>query len=309
MNLIDQFVLNLEVASDRDGERLDQFVVDHLPDTSRSFVQRLIEAGDVLVNDGTQRPSYRVSAGDKIIVHVPPPEEPDDVSPADILIPIAYEDDDIVVFDKPPGLVVHPAPGHKADTLVNAFKWLRPEDVQPGTERPGIVHRLDKDTSGLIVVAKNEGARLHLTREWQERRVTKNYAALVHGSPDEDRATVDAPISRDPNNRKRMAVVKGGRPARSHLEVTARYSRHTLLDVEIETGRTHQIRVHCAFIGHPVVQDRIYGGYRQDFSLERQFLHTHRLEFSLADGRKVHLESPLPADLRRALEYAESLER
>lgn len=308
MTAPEQFVLNLEVPSDRQGERLDRLVVEHLPDTSRSFVQRLIEAGDVLVNEHVQRPSYKVSPGDRIRVHVPPPEEPDDITPADILIPIAYEDDDIVVFDKPPGLVVHPAPGHKSDTLVNAFKWLRPEDVMPGTERPGIVHRLDKDTSGLIVVAKNEGARLHLTREWQERRVTKQYVALVVGDLEEDRAMIDAPISRDPNNRKRMAVVKGGRPARTHIEVRRRYGRYTLLDVEIETGRTHQIRVHCAFIGHPIAQDRIYGGYRQDFPLDRQFLHARRLSFALPDGRTIDLESPLPQDLRSALDYLESVE-
>ncbi len=297
-----EFVLRLTAAQDQDGERLDRLVVSHLADTSRSFVQRMIDGGDVLVNGDTRRPSYRVSAGDVIEVRAPVPEEPEEVTPADILIPIAYEDDDVIVFDKPAGLVVHPAPGHKDSTLVNAFKWLRPESVQPGTERPGIVHRLDKDTSGLIVVAKNERSRLHLLRQWARRRVLKEYTALVVGSFPEDSATVDAPIDRDPNNRKRMAVVEGGRPARSHFQVVERLPGFTLLDVEIETGRTHQIRVHCAFTGHPVAGDRIYGGFRQNIPLERQFLHARHLRFDLPDGRPLDLISPLPPDLVLVLE-------
>src|SRR5690606_11752306 len=192
----------------------------------------------VLVTGTVRRPSYRVADGDLIEVRAPVPEVPEEITPADILIPIAYEDDDVIVFDKPAGLVVHPAPGHKHGTLVNAFRWLRPENVEPGTERPGIVHRLDKDTSGLIVVAKNERSRLHLLKQWQRRDVLKEYTALVVGNFPEDRATVDAPIGRDPNNRKRMAVVAGGRPAISHLEVIERLPGFTLLNVRIETGRT-----------------------------------------------------------------------
>lgn len=298
----EEYVFRINAAADRAGDRLDRVVVDHLADTSRSFVQRLIESGDVQVNGEAKRPSYKVSTGDLIEVHVPPPVEPDEVTPADIMIPIAYEDDDIIVFDKPPGLVVHPAPGHKDSTLVNAFKWLRPENIQPGTERPGIVHRLDKDTSGLIVVAKNEGSRLHLLRVWQRREVTKEYTALVVGAFPEDEAKVDAPIDRDPNNRKRMAVVKGGRRAVSYLRVLERLPGFTLMDVEIETGRTHQIRVHCAFTGHPVAGDRTYGGYRQNIPLERQFLHARRLRFKLPDGRPIDLASPLPVDLQIVLD-------
>lgn len=299
----DEYVLRITAAPDHAGERLDRIVVDHLADTSRSFVQRLIEADAVLVNGEPKRPSYKVSDGDFIEVHVPTPDEPDEITPADILIPIAYEDDDIIVFDKPPGLVVHPAPGHKDSTLVNAFKWLRPENIQPGTERPGIIHRLDKDTSGLIVVAKNERSRLHLLRVWQARKVRKEYTALVAGTFPEDEAKVDAPIDRDPNNRKRMAVVQGGRHAVSYLRVLERLPGFTLLDVEIETGRTHQIRVHCAFAGHPVAGDRTYGGYRQNIPLERQFLHARRLRFDLPDGRPLDLTSPLPDDLQQTLDF------
>ena len=298
----DDYVLRITASQGHAGERLDRVVVEHLADTSRSFVQRLIDAGDVLVNGEGRRPSYKVAEGDLIEVHAPVPEDPVELTPADILIPIAYEDDDIIVFDKPAGLVVHPAPGHKDSTLVNAFRWLRPENVQPGTERPGIIHRLDKDTSGLIVVAKNERSRLHLLRVWQQRKVRKEYTALVVGAFPEDQAKVDAPIDRDPNNRKRMAVVPGGKPAVSYLRVVERLPGFTLLDVEIETGRTHQIRVHCAFTGHPVAGDRTYGGYRQNIPLERQFLHARRLRFDLPDGRPIDLSSPLPPDLQHVLD-------
>ncbi|CAN5475720.1 RluA family pseudouridine synthase [soil metagenome] len=298
----DDYVLKITASPDHAGSRLDRVVVDHLADTSRSFVQRMIDAGDVLVNGEERRPSYKLSAGDLIEVRAPAPEAPEEVTPADILIPIAYEDDDIIVFDNPAGLVVHPAPGHRDSTLVNAFRWLRPENIQPGTERPGIVHRLDKDTSGLIVVAKNERSRLHLLRVWQNREVRKEYTGLVAGEFPEDQAVVDAPIDRDPNNRKRMAVVQGGKRAVSHLKVIERFPGFTLMDIEIETGRTHQIRVHCAFTGHPIAGDRTYGGYRQNIPLERQFLHARRLRFNLLDGRPIDLSSPIPSDLQRVLE-------
>jgi 23S rRNA pseudouridine1911/1915/1917 synthase len=301
MSASDVFVVRLQVPPEADAERLDRFVTDRLPDTSRSYVQRLIDAGEVLVNGNLPRPSYRVVTGDAIEVRVPRPDEPTDLSPAIIPIPIVYEDDDVMVFDKPAGLVVHPAPGHEHGTLVNILRWLRPEVIVPGTERPGIVHRLDKDTSGLIVVAKNERARLSLLRQWQQRDVLKQYTALVVGSIDEETATVDAPIGRDPHNRKRMAVVRDGRPAVSHMKVLARYPGYTLLDVTIETGRTHQIRVHCSFLKHPVAGDVLYGGKTRDLPLDRQFLHARRLRFALPGGQVVDAEAPLPDDLRAVL--------
>ena len=297
----DVFVLRIETPAEAAGERLDRLVTSRLADTSRSFVQRLIESGDVLVNGAPERPSYKVQAGDLIEARVPPPEEPDELTPADILIPIAYEDNDVLVFDKPAGLVVHPAPGHEHGTLVNAFKWLRPESVEPGSFRPGMVHRLDKDTSGLIIIAKNEHTRLHLLKQFQNRTVLKEYTALVVGQPPETTATVDAPISRDPNNRRRMAVVASGRPAISHFEVVARYVGYALLNARIETGRTHQIRVHCAFIKHPVAGDALYGGAVRDLPLKRQFLHARHLRFTLPGGETLDLESPLPDDLAKVL--------
>ena len=300
------FVLKLVARSEDQGVRLDRVITDHLSDTSRSYVQRLIDHGDVLVNGSVQRPSYKVAVGDRIEANVPPPQVPDDIRPEEILIPIVYEDDDLMVFDKPAGLVVHPAPGHEHGTLVNAFKWLRPDAVDPASPRPGLVHRLDKDTSGLIVVAKTEESRLHLLQLWQRREVLKQYSALVIGSLPDDSAIVDAPIGRDPNNRKRMAVVPGGRPALSRLRVEARYPGFTLLEVTIETGRTHQIRVHCAFTGHPVAGDALYGGATNDLVLDRQFLHARRLRFNLLNGDPLELESPLPPDLRYALQQLEA---
>jgi 23S rRNA pseudouridine1911/1915/1917 synthase len=304
----DVFVVKFEVPSDHHAERLDRFVTDRLPDTSRSYVQRLIEAGDVFVNGAPPRPSYRVSPGDRIDIRIPPPEEPAEITPAVVQIPIVFENQDVMVFDKPAGLVVHPAPGNEHGTLVNVLRWIRPEIIVPGTERPGIVHRLDKDTSGLIAVAKNERARLSLLRQWQRRDVLKQYTALVIGSLPEDSATVDAPIGRDPHNRKRMAVVRGGRPAVSHLKTLARYAGYSLLDVTIETGRTHQIRVHCAFVKHPVAGDALYGGRVTGLPLDRQFLHARRLAFTLPGGEPIDLEAPLPADLRDVLRHLEGMQ-
>lgn len=300
------FIMKMTATGEDRGERLDRVITGRLSDTSRSYVQRLIEGGDVLVNGTAQRPSYKVAEGDFIEARVPPPEPPADIRPEEILIPIVYEDDDLIVFDKPAGLVVHPAPGHEHGTLVNALKWMRPESIDPASPRPGLVHRLDKDTSGLIVVAKSEESRLHLLRLWQRRDVLKQYTALVVGSFPEETATVDAPIGRDPNNRKRMAVVASGRPAVSRLVVTARYGGFTLLDVTIETGRTHQIRVHCAFTGHPVAGDALYGGATRDLPLDRQFLHARKLRFSLRDGNDLDLESPLPPDLQAVQDDLES---
>jgi 23S rRNA pseudouridine1911/1915/1917 synthase len=301
----DTFIVRFHVPTEQHAERLDRLVASRLPDTSRSYVQRLIGAGDVLVNGQAPRPSQRVTAGDAIEVHVPRPSEDAALSPAIVPVPIVFEDADVIVFDKPAGLVVHPAPGHEHGTLVNVLKWLRPDVVMPGTQRPGIVHRLDKDTSGLIVVAKNERARLALLRQWQQRDVLKEYTALVVGTPADDDATVDAPIGRDPHNRKRMAVVRAGRPAVTHLRTLARFRGYALLDVRIDTGRTHQIRVHCAFIKHPVAGDVLYGGNARDLPLERQFLHARRLRFTLPDGHEVDVEASLPGDLAAVLRFLE----
>lgn len=292
----------LDVLDGEDGVRLDRVISDRMNDISRSYAQQLMKSGDISINGDAVKPAHRVRRGDKVEILLPPVEEPDDLPPDYLPIPIIYEDDDLLVFDKPPGIVTHPAPGHERGTLVNALRAIRP-DLKFHNERLGVVHRLDKDTSGLIVVAKNETSRLFLLQQWQERKVVKRYTALVHDVISEEKGTIDAPISRDPNNRKRMAVIREGRPAVSHFDVVRRFQDSTLIDVYIETGRTHQIRVHMAFTGHPVVGDATYGRKKFSVPAPRQFLHAAYLKFDLPGGRgPLELETPLPQDLQCVLD-------
>lgn len=296
----------LDVLDPEDGDRLDRVVSGRVHDISRSYAQQLMKSGHVLVNGETVKPAHRVRPGDKLEILLPPVVEPEDLPPDYLPIPIIYEDDDLLVFDKPPGVVTHPAPGHERGTLVNALRAIRP-DLQFNNERLGVVHRLDKDTSGLIVVAKHEVSRLFLLQQWQERLVVKRYIALVHDVIEEERGTIDAPISRDPNNRKRMAVVRDGRPAVSHFDVVKRFRDATLVDIHIETGRTHQIRVHMAFMGHSVVGDATYGRKRFSVEVPRQFLHAAYLKFDLPGDRgPLELETPLPNDLQTVLDALET---
>jgi 23S rRNA pseudouridine1911/1915/1917 synthase len=215
---------------------------------------------------------------------------------------VVFEDDDMIVIDKPAGLVVHPAPGHPSGTLANALIAHVPDISVGGSNRPGIIHRLDKDTSGLIVAAKSDRGRAALLSQWAEKTVEKFYLALVSGVVEENEATVDAPIGRDPKNRQRMCVERGGRPAVTHFRVRERFPDATLLDVQIETGRTHQIRVHLAFIGHPVIGDPLYGRARAtDPELGRQFLHAAALSLDLPSGQRMRWTSMPPPDLEAAL--------
>jgi 23S rRNA pseudouridine1911/1915/1917 synthase len=286
------------------GERLDRFVTNHLNDFSRSTVQDLIEAGHVLVDGHQRKPKFRMTPGEIVTVQIPP-TLPDEIEPEAIPLDIVYEDDDLIVIDKPAGMVVHPAPGHPRGTLANALIAHAPEVAVGGSNRPGIVHRLDKDTSGLIVAAKTDRGRNSLVEQWSNQSVEKTYLALVQGVVAENEATIDAPIGRDPKNRQRMAVVRNGREAITHFRVLERFPHSTLLEVTIETGRTHQIRVHFAFIGHPVVGDPVYGRCRAtDPELQRQFLHASALGLRLTDGTPVRFDSPLPNDLQRALAAA-----
>ena len=283
------------------GTRLDRFVADRLPDLSRGTVQKLIDAGNVLVDGIARKPKFRMTPGEVVTVDVPPPA-PDEILPDPIPLDIVYEDHDIIAIDKPAGLVVHPAPGHLRGTLANALVAHVPGISVGGSNRPGIVHRLDKDTSGLIVAAKTDRGRGALVAQWADKSVEKTYLALVSGVVEENEATIDAPIGRDPKNRQRMGVARGGRPAVTHFRVLERFRDATLLEVQIETGRTHQIRVHLAFIGHPVVGDAVYGRQRPtDPNVDRQFLHAAALALDLPDGRRVRWTSPLPADLEAAL--------
>jgi 23S rRNA pseudouridine1911/1915/1917 synthase len=295
--------ISFRAGRDDLGTRLDRFVTDNLPDLSRGTVQGLIEAGHVLGDNQQRKAKFRMTPGEVVMVDVPPPAE-DDILPDPIPLEIKFEDDDVIVIDKPAGLVVHPAPGHPRGTLANALVAHVPGIAVGGSQRPGIVHRLDKDTSGLIVAAKTDRGRTSLVSQWGDRSVEKTYIALVAGRIPEDEATIDAPIGRDPKNRQRMAVVRNGREAITHFRVLERFPEATLIEVSIETGRTHQIRVHLAFAGFPVVGDPVYGA-RSSVApeLERQFLHASALGFALPDGTPLRLTAPLPDDLERALAH------
>ena len=293
----------IELFADRAGERLDAFVARRLAERlTRSHAHKLIADGLVTLNDMPAKASHRLVRGDHVVASVPPPETPALVAEA-IPLRIVYQDNDVIVVDKPPGLTVHPAAGHPRGTLVNALLALCPELAEiKGTLRPGIVHRLDKDTSGLLVAAKNEAAQANVARQLKDRQVHKAYLALVQGRLEPPEGVIDAPIGRHPRRRQRMAVVEGGRQALTRFRVRE-YLRdaYSLVEAEPLTGRTHQIRVHFASIAHPVVGDRVYG--KASALVGRQFLHAWRLGFRLPkSGRYQEFESPLAADLELALD-------
>jgi len=282
------------------GARLDRFIADNCPELTRTQAQKLIADGCVTVNGKGARASLKLVSGDKVDVTVPP-ASPSQLMPENIPLKIIYEDEDLLVLDKPPGLTVHPAPGYTAHTLVNALLSHVPHLARMGDSlRPGIVHRLDRDTSGLMLVAKNQAAQMHLIEQFRTRTVVKAYLVLVKGRLTPEQGTIDAAIGRDSRDRKRMAVVREGRPARTQYQGVRYLDGHTLLEVTPETGRTHQIRVHLAAIGHPVVGDAVYG-VKSPY-LSRQFLHACRLGFKLPSSEEyVEFESALPWDLAPAL--------
>jgi 23S rRNA pseudouridine1911/1915/1917 synthase len=291
-----------------DAPRLDVLVATHL-DMSRNQAATLIAEGHVLVGGRREKASYRARAGECVTVEVPPPPGRE-VLGEDIPLSVAFEDDDVLVVDKPAGMVVHPAPGNWSGTLVNALKGRGASLSEAGEEgREGIVHRLDKETSGLLLVAKSDRAHRRLGAALQAREIVRRYAALSWGHLAEDRITVEKPIARDPRDRKRMAVVSTGRPARTDLTRLARFDSADLLRAHLFTGRTHQIRVHLASIGHPVVGDDTYGGgggrKLMGLPLRRHFLHAAWLIFRHpVTGETIDLRSPLPEELHRALVIA-----
>ena len=290
-----------EIVVDVGGDRLDRFLAESRPELSRSRVQRLVRAGMVTVDGRAEKRSFRLSAGQRVAITVPDPE-PSRLEPQAIPLEIVYDAPDLIVVSKPAGLTVHPAPGHPDRTLVNAVLALAPDVAKAGEPpRPGIVHRLDKDTSGLIVVAKNERAHTDLSRQFKKRSVSKGYTVLVRGSPKPPEAMIDAPVGRHPVHRKRMAVVSSGRSAVTAYTTVERLPGFTLLEARPSTGRTHQIRVHLASIGHPVAGDAIYG--RRETGLERQFLHAGSLGFRLpSSGEEIELRADLPDDLQGFLQ-------
>ncbi len=292
------------------GLRLDQFLAAQGLELTRSQVQRLIEEGQVQLNGQPARSSQRIKPGDRITLTVPPPRTLDLVAQA-MPLTVVYQDAELLVVDKPAGLAVHPGPGHPDRTLVNALLALCPDlPGVGGAVRPGIVHRLDKDTSGLMVVAKTHRAHLALSAQIKDRQVVKGYLALAVGVPEPPQGVVDAPIARDPRRRQRMAVVLGGREARTRYRVVERLGghspageRHSLLEVYLESGRTHQIRVHLAYLGHPLLGDAVYGKSPSAEGLARQFLHAFHLAFTHpVTGQALDFRAPLPADLQGVLE-------
>ncbi|HYM92022.1 MAG TPA: RluA family pseudouridine synthase, partial [bacterium] len=287
-------------AADR-GRRLDVVVAGRFPQYSRSRVATLAGRGQVLVDGRSQKPAFRLRAGQRVRV-LAPPSDPVVVAPQPIPLQIVHEDADILVIDKPAGMTVHPAPGHPNGTLVNAVLAHVPDlSGIAGPLRPGVVHRLDKDTSGLLVIAKTDAAYRSLVAQLRARAVTRVYLALVRGTVREDRGVISAPIGRHPVHRTRMAVVPHGRPAVTHVTVRERLEGATLVECRLETGRTHQIRVHLRHIGHPVLGDPVYGG--GDGGIGRQALHAARLEFTHPrTGERIVCTAPLPEDFARALD-------
>lgn len=286
--------------------RLDQYLAGQDTGLTRSRLQRLISEGQVLVNEGPAKPSHKVREGDRITLAVPPPR-PTGLAAQDIPVAVVYQDQDLVVVNKPAGLAVHPGPGHPDKTLVNALLAMCPDIQGIGGEiRPGIVHRLDKDTSGLMMVAKTHQAHNNLSAQIKARQVTKGYLALVEGVPAPAQGKVDAPVGRHPRRRTRMAVVVGGKEARTSYRMREEFTEHglpgySLIELYLETGRTHQIRVHMAHIGHPLIGDTLYG--HKTPLVGRHFLHAFHLAFKHpANGEPLEFQIELPADLTPAIE-------
>ncbi len=294
----------LRASEESKNQRLDAFLASSLDGLTRSQATRLIESGEVAVNGKTAGKSYKLAGGEDIAVTLPEPE-PVEAVPQDIPLDVVYEDADVIVVNKPSGMVVHPAPGHPDGTLVNALLYHCAGTLSGvgGALRPGIVHRIDRDTSGLIIAAKNDAAHQYLSAQLADHTLARTYECIVVGKLREDRGTVDAPIARHPTDRKRMAVVAGGREAVTHWEVIARYPGYTHVRCRLETGRTHQIRVHMAYIGHPILGDTVYGAKKEVPGLTGQCLHAVGLRFLHPRTHEVvELFCPLPEEFTRMLQ-------
>ena len=288
------------------GKRIDVFVSDNMDSLSRSMVQKLIESGDILVNEKKQKSNYKLRSGDIISANIPDPENVDIVA-EDIPLEVIYEDEDIIVVNKPKDMVVHPAAGHFSGTLVNALMFHCGDSLSGinGELRPGIVHRIDKDTSGILVSAKNDNAHRELALQLADHSITRIYYAICFGNIKEDEGTIDKPLGRNPKDRKKMAITdKDGRRAVTHYKVLERFGKFTLMQAQLETGRTHQIRVHMASIGHPLLGDKVYGSEKQPFGVnDGQVLHAGVLGF-IHPTKKEYMEfrSPLPEGFEKLIE-------
>ena len=284
------------IVKENNQKRLDSYVTDKLSKVSRTTAQRLIEEEKVLVNGKKQKASYKPEEGDVISIEIPEAKDVE-LKAQDIPVPVVYEDNDIIVVNKPKGMVVHPANGNPDGTLVNAILAMCKDS------------RLDKDTSGLLIVAKNDEAHMNMSKQIQERKVTKKYIALVRGVVAEDEATIDLPIARSTKDRKKMAVDPKGKNAVTHFKVLKRYDNYTLLELKIDTGRTHQIRVHMSYIGHPVVGDEVYSNGKNEFGVQGQMLHARYLQFKHPiTGKELSLEAPIPEYFEDVLEKLKNRE-
>ena len=286
----------IKVSADDANKRLDAYVASQDLDLSRTRVKKLIDEEKILVNEKIEKESYRVKSGDLVSVVIEPPKEIN-VQAENIPLDIVFEDDDIIVINKQKGLVVHPGNGNTSGTLVNAVLAHCKDSLSGigGELRPGIVHRIDKDTSGLLIVAKNDKAHINLSEQIKNHEVEKIYTALVKGNIIEDEATIDMPIGRSQNDRKKMAVTEKGKNAVTHIKVTKRYGKYTLLRIKLETGRTHQIRVHLSQIGYPIVGDEVYSKGKNEFNVHGQMLHSTEIKFKHPiSGKELKFEAPLP---------------
>lgn len=292
---MEQFIY--QIGLEEDDERLDKWISSAIPDLSRSYIQKCIRDDKVLVNQKPQKASYRLKVDDEIVFSVPEAVEPA-IEAENIPLSVLYEDDDVLVVDKPKGMVVHPAPGHYSGTLVNAVLYHCRGCLSGinGVMRPGIVHRIDRDTTGSLIVCKNDRAHKEIAEQLKAHTITRRYRAIVHGAMADDTGVIDAPIGRDPKERKRMAVNdKTGKRAVTHYTVLQRFQEYTYIECELETGRTHQIRVHMASIGHPLLGDEVYCPRETSFRLEGQTLHAMVIGFlHPSSGKYMEITAPLP---------------
>lgn len=298
-----EYIINL----DTQNIRLDKVITILNSELSRSMIQKMLDNGNILVNGKREKASYKTKLNDKIEVEEVIAKDIE-LKAQDIPVDVIYEDTDIIVVNKPKGMVVHPANGNPDGTLVNAIMNICRDSLSGigGEIRPGIVHRIDKDTSGLLIIAKNDKAHINLSEQIKNRKITKKYVALVRGVIKENNATIDMPIGRSDKDRKKMAVRKDGKNAVTHFEVIKRYNGYTYLDIKIDTGRTHQIRVHLAEIGYPIVGDGVYSNGKNPFGVEGQMLHAKSLEFTHpTTGKVLKLEAPIPEYFKEVLNKLE----
>ena len=295
----------MEITPEMEGERIDKCISNYLESLSRSYIQKIIKDGTAYVNDAVVKANYKVKVDDKVQFEIPDCEEPD-IPPQDIPLDILYEDKDILIVNKPKDMVVHPAPGHYEGTLVNAIMFHCKDELSGinGVLRPGIVHRIDKDTTGSIIICKNDEAHRKIAQQLKEHSITRKYRAIVYGRIMEEEGTVNAPIGRHPTDRKKMAInEKNGKPAVTHYKVLERFDKYTYIECQLETGRTHQIRVHMTSIGHPLLGDEVYGSGKNPYHLQGQTLHAMILGFvHPSTGEYMEFTAPLPEYFVKLLE-------